>query len=371
MTSVYIHIPFCNTICSYCDFCKFIYQQKWVEPYLVSLEQEINTKYKGEEIKTIYIGGGTPSSLSLEALEKLFSIINKFKLSENYEFTFECNIESITREKAIFLINHKVNRLSIGVETFNKRYLTFLNRHHKLDEVKKKINMLKQLGFNNINIDLIYALPNQTLAELENDIDEFLKLGIKHISTYSLMIEPHTKLYIDDVKSIDEDLDYKMYSLICKKLHDNGFIHYEVSNFAKLGYESKHNLVYWDNLEYYGFGVGASGYIDGIRYDNTRNLSYYLKGEWLDNEHLLSLNERIENELILGFRKTKGINMKLFYDKYNFDILALDIIENLLHSKKLILENNNLFINSAYFYIQNEILIDLIGVDYERKINCN
>ena len=371
MKSVYIHIPFCKNICSYCDFCKFIYNKKWVNQYLIELEHEIATKYKNETIETIYIGGGTPSILSLEELTKLFSIISKFELAKNYEFTFECNIESITKEQAIFLIENKVNRLSIGVETFQEKYLIFLNRNNKLDDVKQKINMLKQVGFNNINIDLIYALPNQNLNELDADIDEFLKLGIKHISTYSLMIEPHTKLYIDNIHNIDEDLDYKMYNLICEKLKDNAFIHYEVSNFSVPSYESKHNLVYWNNLEYYGFGVGASGYIDGIRYDNTRNLMKYLKGEWLDNSNLLSLNEKIENEFILGFRKINGINIEDFYNKYGFDILKIDAVKKLLNDKKLILSNNDLFINPDYFYIQNEILIDFMGVDYERKINCN
>lgn len=368
MKSVYIHIPFCKDICSYCDFCKFIYNEKWLNQYLIELEKEINTQYKNEVIETIYIGGGTPSLLSLEHLNRLFSIIAKFKLANNYEFTFECNIESITKEKAMFLFKNKVNRLSIGVETFQEKYLTFLNRHHKLEETRLKIAMLKQIGFNNINIDLIYALPNQTLKELESDIDAFLKLDINHISTYSLMIEPHTKLYINNIHNIDEDLDYEMYNLICKKLKDNGFIHYEISNFSKLGYESKHNLGYWNNLEYYGFGVGASGYINGIRYDNTRNLMKYLKGEWLDNSHLLSFNEKIENAFILGFRKINGIDIKDFYDKYKLDVLKIDVIKKLLNDKKLMLEKNNLFINPKNFYIQNEILINFMDVNYQSYI---
>ncbi len=368
MKSVYIHIPFCSHICSYCDFCKFIYNKKWLNQYLIELESEISTKYKNELIETIYIGGGTPSILSLEELAKLFSIIDKFRFAKNYEFTFECNIESITREKALFLIKNKVNRLSIGVETFSEKYLEFLHRHHKLVDVKEKINMLKQVGFNNINIDLIYALPNQTLNELDNDIDEFLKLEINHISAYSLMIEPHTELYINKIDNIDEDLDYEMYNLISEKLKNNGFIHYEISNFSKAGYESKHNLVYWNNLEYYGFGVGASGYIEGIRYDNTRNLAKYLSGAWLDNLHELSLNEKIENEFILGFRKINGINIKEFYNKYKFDILKIDVVKNLLNENKLILDNDNLFINPKFIYVQNEILINFVGVNYELYI---
>lgn len=371
MTAIYIHIPFCNTICSYCDFCKFIYNKKWLDLYLLELKKEIQTRYNGEKIETIYIGGGTPSLLSIQDLKKLFSIIKLFKLSKKIEFTFECNIESIDYEKLVYLFNNGVNRLSIGVQTFNEKYLKFLNRFHTKEEVFSKIELAKKVGFNNINVDLIYALPNQTLADLEDDIETFLKLNINHISTYSLIIEPHTKLYIDNIKNIDEELDYKMYSLICDKLKKNSFNHYEISNFSKDNHESKHNLVYWNNLEYYGFGVGASGYINNIRYDNTRNLQKYLKGNWIDNYHNLSLNEKIENEFILGLRKIKGININEFYRKYNFDILKINIVKKLIDEKKLINFDEYLFINSSYFYIQNEILVDFMGENYEGQINCN
>lgn len=371
MKSVYIHIPFCHTICSYCDFCKFIYNPKWLNLYLLELEKEVQNRYNGEVIETIYIGGGTPSLLSVKELKKLFSIIKKFKLSKKLEFTFECNIESIDYEKLVYLFNNGVNRLSIGVQTFNEKYLDFLNRFHTKEEVLTKIDLAKKVGFNNINVDLIYALPNENLNDLEEDIDIFLKLDVKHISTYSLIIEPHTKLYIDNIKNIDEELDYKMYNLICDKLKNNGFNHYEVSNFSKDNYESQHNLVYWNNLEYYGFGVGASGYINGIRYDNTRNLQKYLKGNWIDNYHSLSLNEKIENEFILGFRKIKGININDFFSKYKFDVLKINIVKKLINEHKLIKLNNFLFINPVYFYIQNEILIDFMGENYEGQINCN
>ena len=371
MTSVYIHIPFCNQICSYCDFCKFIYRKEWVDKYLDELSKEIKVNYKGELINTIYIGGGTPSSLSINELTKLFSIIKNFNLNKNIEFTFECNIESLDLEKLKVLYTNGVNRLSIGVETFNDQFLTILNRKHKRKEVIEKIKLAKKIGFKNINIDLIYALPGQTLKDLEMDIETFLSLDIEHISTYSLIIEPHTKLYIDNTKNIDEELDYTMYHLICEKLKNNGFNHYEISNFSKIGYESKHNLVYWNNLEYYGFGVGASGYINNIRYDNTRNLQKYLNGIWLDNYHEVTLNEKIENEFILGFRKINGINIKEFYKKYNFDILKINIVKKLLNTKKIINSNDNLFINPDYIYTQNEILIDFMGENYEGQINCN
>jgi len=361
--SIYVHIPFCDTICSYCDFCKIFYNSKLVDDYLSALSREIDMYYKGEVINTIYIGGGTPSSLSLEQLNVLFNIINKFKLSDNYEFTFECNIESINYDKLKFLYDHGVNRLSIGVQTFNENFLKFLNRNHTCEEVVNKISLAKQIGFNNINIDLIYAIPGETLDDLNYDIDMFLSLDINHISTYSLILEEHTKLYIDGVSSINEDLDRLMYDLICDKLSSNGFIHYEVSNFGKEGFESKHNLVYWNNEHYYGFGCGASGYIDNIRYDNTRSLNKYISGNYRLNEDVLDRNTILENEFILGLRKINGINICDFNKKYGN--IFNDVVNKKILEGKLINDGNNIYINPNYIYVSNSILIDFIGEKYE------
>ena len=332
--SVYIHIPFCNSICTYCDFAKMYHNSKWVNEYLDTLEKEIKANYKNEIIKTIYIGGGTPSCLSVEELTKLFKILKIFRLDSNYEFTFECNIENITKEKVLLFKDNNVNRISIGVQTFNDKYLSFLGRHHTKIEVVSIINYLKEQGFKNINIDLMYAFPNQTLEELDKDLDEYLKLDINHISLYSLIIEPNTMIYNKGVKNIDEDLDADMYKLISNRL--SNYHHYEISNYAKPGYESKHNQVYWNNEHYYGFGLGASGYIDNIRYTNTRNLTKYLKGEYLDESHELDINETIENEFILGLRKIDGINKKHFNQKYNLDINKIDIVKKLIKENKLI-----------------------------------
>ena len=364
MESVYIHIPFCSTICSYCDFCKMFYNEELVDKYLSKLEDEVRLNYKGELIKTLYIGGGTPSVLNLKQLGKLFDIIKIFNLSDICEFTVECNIENITSDKLKLFYDHGVNRLSIGVQTFNDKFLKFLNRNHSRDEVFDKILLAKKIGFNNINIDLIYALKGETLDDLSNDLDEFLKLDINHISTYSLIIEPHTKLYIDKVSNIDEDLDRKMYDLICDKLGENGFNHYEISNFSKKGYESIHNLTYWNNLNYYGFGLGASGYIGNVRYDNTRSINEYLKGNFIRNEEKLSKNIIIENEFILGLRKIKGINIENFNKKYD-NIFKYDVVNRLLKENKLVIDNGNIFINPLYIYTSNSILVDFIGENYE------
>lgn len=359
--SVYIHIPFCDSICSYCDFCKFLKNDEWIYKYLESLEKEIKSKYNSEIVETLYIGGGTPSCLNILQLNKLFDIIKIFNKSKNLEFTVECNIENITKEKLELLYKNGVNRLSIGIQTFNKKYLEYLNRNHTKEEVIEKIRLAKKIGFNNINVDLIYGLKDETIDDLVYDIDKILELDINHISTYSLIIEPHTKLYINNEKNIEEDLDYDMYNIIIKILESNGYKHYEVSNFAKDGYESKHNLTYWNNAEYYGFGMGASGYINNIRYDNTRSINEYFKGNYVLNSHKLDINETIENEFILGFRKIDGINKEEFYKKYKIDIKSIDVVNKLLKENKLIENKKNIYINPEYIYISNDILIQFLN----------
>lgn len=361
MKAAYIHIPFCDSICSYCDFCKFLKNNEWINKYLDSLQREINNNYKGEILDTIYIGGGTPSCLNELELTKLFNIIKILKLNKEYEFTFECNIENITKDKLKLLYNNGVNRLSMGIQTFNEKYLNFLNRKHTKEQIIENIKLAKEIGFKNINIDLIYGLPNQTLEDLNSDIEEFLKLDITHISTYSLIIEPNTKLYIDNNKNIDDNLDYEMYKLICSKLKDSGYNHYEISNFSKVGHESKHNLTYWNNDNYYGFGIGASGYIDNIRYDNTRSFNKYISGEYIKETHILDINETIENEFILGLRKINGISKEIFKEKYNKDIKDIEVVNKLLDDNKLLEDEKNIYINPNYVYVSNDILVEFIN----------
>ncbi len=356
MRSVYIHIPFCNSICSYCDFCKFLNNEKWAHAYLEILSKEIDEYYENDKIKTIYIGGGTPSCLSTSNLIRLFKIIKKFDVMKDIEFTFECNINDISVELLSILKENGVNRLSIGIESFNKKNLEFLNRKHDKELIYKNIALCKKYGFKNINVDLMYALPVEKLSTLKNDLKNILKLDVTHISTYSLIIEEHTKIYNDKVKPVEEELDYRMYTYICNKLKKKGFIHYEVSNFALDGYESKHNLTYWNNEEYYGFGLGASGYINSMRYENTRNFNKYLERKYRFNELLVSNQEEMENEIILGLRKLKGINIVKFKEKYNKDIFDAFNIEEALKKKYLILENDYLYIPESKIYVMNEII---------------
>ncbi len=363
MRSVYIHIPFCKSICSYCDFCKFIYKDEWAQSYLNNLKNEIYEYYEGDTVKSIYIGGGTPSSLSIDDLKFLFKILEVFKRSNDYEFTFECNINDINEEMLNLLKSVGVNRISIGIESFDKVNLKFLNRKHDKKIIKNNIKLVKKY-FDNINVDLIYALPTETYHILKKDVNYILDLDVPHISTYSLIIEEHTVLYNKKIKNIDEDDDYKMYKYICNKLKRKGYNHYEVSNFAKEGYESKHNLTYWNNQEYYGFGLGSHGYVNKIRYENTRNFNKYLKNEYKLNELLVSTQEEMENEIILGLRKLKGINIYEFKNKYNVDIdKVFPKIKKVIDSKKGLLEYNEvdsshkyLYIPEKKIYIMNEII---------------
>ena len=355
MKSVYIHIPFCNNICSYCDFPKIYYHKKWINDYLESLSKEIDLRYKGELIDTIYIGGGTPSSLELDELEKLFEIIKKIN-STYLEFTIECNLDSLTKEKIDLFKKNNINRISIGIESFNESNLEFLNR--KLINLEL-IEYIKKIGINNINVDLIYALPNESKETLIKDIDLILELDIPHISTYSLIIEPNTVLYNNNTKNIDDNLDLEMYNIICSKL--NNYNHYEISNFAKEGYESKHNLTYWNNENYYGFGMGASGYINDIRYTNTKSINKYIENNYTYEEEKLNLKETMENEMILGLRKLEGVSISKFREKYNKNIEEVFNIEKLLKEGKLIIENDYIKIPNKYLYVSNEILINFIG----------
>src|SRR5574344_1054540 len=303
MDAVYIHIPFCKSICSYCDFCKLLYNEKWIEEYLDVLNIEIKEKYNDEEIRTIYIGGGTPSSLSPRFLLKLFDIIKLFHLSLQCEFTFECNLNNIDTNLLTILKDNGVNRLSIGIESFNSKKLAFMHRNHSFLEAKEKISLCRQMGFNNINIDLIYGIPKESIHVLKQDLKKIIKLSPEHVSTYSLIIEDNTM--ISKLNPIDEDTDYEMYKNIIRLLTKHDYLHYEISNFAKKGYESKHNSNYWLNNNYYGFGLGAHGYIGNVRYENTRNINNYLNKKIILKQNVLSKEYDLFNYIMLGFRLLK------------------------------------------------------------------
>ena len=361
--SMYIHIPFCQSLCTYCAFSKMYYFSKYSKRYFDSLLNEFNQKYQNEGIETIYIGGGTPSVLDEYELEKLFQITNKVNLKKDYEFTIECNIDDIVEEKVKMFKKNRVNRVSIGIQTFNKKTLKKMNRNHTYDLVKEKIELLNKYGISNINVDLIYAFPGTNIDDLKKDLTLFFQLNVKHISTYSLMIEPHTILYVNKTKNIEEDLDSEMYNLICEEMEKHGFKHYEVSNFCSPGYESKHNLTYWNNEEYYGFGLSASGYIGNLRYTNTLSMDKYLNNDYNGSKEILNLKDKMVYELILGMRKIEGINIEKFNQKYRKNLLENSMIKELVKNGSLIVDEKYLKIPYNKIYTQNDVLEELL--DYE------
>ena len=314
--SCYIHIPFCSgNKCKYCSFVSFN-KIELITGYIYSLLKEISENYVGEKLNTLYFGGGTPSLVPVELFNK---IIKKFSLSDNTEVTIELNPENGSEEYLSRLRELGFNRLSIGSQTFDDELLKFIGRRHNSKDIINSVENAKKAGFNNISVDLIYGLPNQTLDGIKNDLDKFLELEIQHVSTYGLKIESNSFWGKNLPKNIpDDDIQADMYEKINEILSSNNFFRYEVSNFAKSGFESRHNLNYWNNEEYYGFGVSAHGYVEGMRYSNYCTLEKYMeKLSCREFGKILTEHEKLEEEIFLGFRKTEGINIEKIKTKFN------------------------------------------------------
>lgn len=357
-TSLYIHIPFCRQICSYCDFCKYYNYPIFVNSYYQSLLEELN-QIPIHPMHTIYIGGGTPSCLPLDILEDLLSHLKPY-FSENMEFTIECNVEDVNDDLLMLFKRYSVNRLSIGVQTFQERLLHILDR--SVISVKDKILLAKKY-FNNINIDLMYALPTESLQDLESDLRQIIQLDVSHISCYSLILEPNTKLFNHHVQVANEDLDYAMYQLISDTLKRAGYVHYEISNYAKPGKESKHNLVYWHNERYYGIGLGASSYIENYRITNTRSINHYQTGKRIIEKEFVPIDNQMDYEMILGLRTLQGVSISHFFQKYHCNPFDVYDISKLLQEHLLKQEGDFIFIPEDKIYISNSILVNFLRSD--------
>ena len=369
--ALYIHIPFCNKICNYCDFYKMVansHKEKYVE-YLVK-EIEIK-KDLMKKLKTIYIGGGTPSSLPLNLMDYL--LYHLFKYVDNkqlIEFTVEVNPVDVTVDLVKLLKKYHVNRVSIGVQSFNEEKLKFLGRDHNKKVAVKAIKTLKKYGIKNLSIDIMYATPNDSFKKIKKDLIQVIKLNVNHVSTYSLILEEKTilhHLYKKNLyKPFDADEEYKIYLKLTKFLKAYGYNHYEISNFAKPKYESHHNLVYWTNKKYLGIGAGASYYINNIRYTNVMNLNDYYIG--IDSNDLryqetaeLTKVEQMQEEVILGLRMVNGINLIAFKEKYNVEFTeAFPIALNLVAKKLLKIKKHHIYIPEKKLYLSNSILTEFI-----------
>ncbi len=353
---LYIHIPFCKQKCSYCDFCSYAEKQNLISKYIKCLLQEIkevginnradfeNGKDDLFSIKTIYIGGGTPSLIESKYIVQIMEEIkSNFELDENAEITIEVNPGTVTLEKLEDYNKAGINRLSIGLQSTHEHLLKEIGRIHTYLDFLDTYRFAREAGFENINVDLMIGLPNQTLAEVQDSIEEIVSMEPEHISVYSLILEESTPLFKkveEGLELPDEELERKMYWTVKQTLEANGYNHYEISNFAKQGYESKHNLDCWSQKEYIGFGVAAHSYTNGIRYSNIENLEQYIKNYEEDKtEENLIFHEKQDMEamqkeyMLLGLRKIDGVSIQEFKIKFvaNPVFLYHDKLEKLVN----------------------------------------
>lgn len=339
-TSAYVHIPFCTQICYYCDFSKVFIKNQPVDSYLEHLLEEFRS-YDIQKLRTLYIGGGTPTALSAPQLEVLLDGLTKnLDLSVLEELTIEANPGDLDADKIAVLKQSPVNRVSLGVQTFDDKMLKKIGRSHLEKDIYENIDRLKLVGFDNISIDLIYALPGQTMDQVKENMAKAISLDIPHMSLYSLILGNHTvfmnRMRRGKLPLPKEELEAEMFEYIIAELERSGFEHYEISNFSKPGFESRHNLMYWDNAEYYGIGAGASGYVNGVRYKNHGPIRHYLNAVEAGNaritEEHLSQREQMEEEMFLGLRKKSGVSMARFEEKFgrSFDRLYGEIIRDLV-----------------------------------------
>ena len=351
-TSAYVHIPFCTQICYYCDFSKVFIKNQPVDSYLEHLLQEFHS-YDIQKLRTLYIGGGTPTALSAPQLEVLLDGLTKnLDLSVLEELTIEANPGDLDEDKIAVLKNSEVNRVSLGVQTFDDKMLKKIGRSHLERDIYENIDRLKLAGFDNISIDLIYALPGQTMEQVKDNVAKAIALDIPHMSLYSLILENHTvfmnRMRRGKLLLPKEEVEAEMFEYIIAALELAGFEHYEISNFSKPGFESRHNLMYWDNAEYYGIGAGASGYVNGVRYKNHGPIRHYLKaveeGNARIHEEHLSLREQMEEEMFLGLRKKTGVSKARFEEKFgtSFENIYGQVVRDLCHQGLLQVEGQQI-----------------------------
>ena len=357
---VYIHIPFCEKKCHYCSFCSFpILSYK--EKYLNALIEEIKFHYKNETLDTLYIGGGTPSLLNENEIEK---IINCFNINKKTEITIETNPNSLNLEKIKNYKNLGINRISIGVQTFDNEILKKIGRLHNKKDIYNAIKWINKANIENFNIDLMYGLPDQTIESWQETIDEAIKLNPKHISTYGLKIEKGTYFKKNKPQNLpDETTQAEMYLILTEKLKN--YNHYEFSNFAKSEeYFSKHNLAYWTRKNYYGFGLSASGFVNNKRYTNTFNTKEYLKNPINKKYEQLTKENEIEEEIFLGLRLEKGIDFNIINQKYNIDIYKKyeKQFKKFINERLMKKTNNGIKLTLRGILLSNEILCEFIEI---------
>ena len=318
--ALYVHIPFCQCICAYCDFTRVRYHEQLAEKYLDTLEMELKERVTTFDFQSIYIGGGTPTSLSLVQLDRLLNMLKPY--GENaVEITIEANPESISQPLIDVLKKGGINRISLGLQSCNDRMLSFLHRRHTLAIAKQSVSLLKENGLGNISCDLIYSLPTQDRQMWLDTLKELISMDIPHCSLYSLTIEENSEFGRTGQRPLDEDTEAQMYFDAVRILKEAGYLHYEVSNFAKPGYESVHNRHYWHYDDFWGIGLGASGKLTDFRYDNTCNFQDYFQHHWIKERIDLSIEDQKFEMLMMNLRTSRGLDLQYFRDTYHQDLI--------------------------------------------------
>lgn len=369
--SLYVHIPFCKQRCFYCDFPTFAGKEQYRKEYVNALIKEIEEKCRNYIIKTIFIGGGTPSHLEADELEKLLKVISKLKFKEDIEYSMECNPGTLTKEKLLVMKENGVNRISFGLQSCNDKLLKEIGRIHTFNEFLENYNLARRIGFKNINVDLMYGLPNLTIELWKDTLNQICKLKPEHISAYSLIIEEGTafyKLYEKDKLNLPtEDEERVMDKLTKEILKENGYHQYEISNYSLNRMECEHNKVYWSLGEYIGVGCASSSYINGIRKVNESSISEYIKkiksGEDMTiEEHINSIEDEMEEFIFMGLRMLNGIDLLKFKKKFGADIGSIygKVIEKNIKDGLLILNNNNMFLTTKGIELSNYVMSDFI-----------
>ena len=365
---IYVHIPFCIKKCAYCDFVSFANKEKYIDEYINTLKKEIEDfKYKDYEVNTIYIGGGTPSYIKKEKIVEVLDTIKKeFKVDKDVEITIEVNPGTATKDKLDSYFENGINRLSIGLQSTNNKLLNEIGRIHKYKDFLKTYKLARKIGFKNINIDLMLGLPNQKLNTLTKSLKKVIKLNPEHISIYSLILEENTlmKKLCDEGKlnMPSEDVERQMYWKTKKILENNGYIHYEISNFSKRGFESKHNFNCWNQEEYIGFGVAAHSYIQNNRFCNTNSISEYIDGINENNYEKIKQILEIQNEddkekeyMLLGLRKLEGISIQRFKNKFGDNPIYIfrNQLDKLVNEKLIEIDLDNIRLTSKGLDLAN------------------
>lgn len=367
MLGLYIHIPFCKTICSYCDFNKQVLFSNIEDIYINRLLEEIDSKQDIlKNISSVYIGGGTPNAISISNLKKLLDKIKPYLLSST-ENTIELNPELVTEELIHLLYMYNINRISLGVQTINLNLIKLLNRHHTKDIVIKSYNIIKKY-IKNINIDLMFGIPFQTYDDINNDIELIKILNPTHISYYSLILEDKTilsyKYNQGKIKLLDDDIIADMYDYINTNLKKLNYIHYETSNYAKNGYESKHNMLYWTMKEYIGLGSSACSYYKKQRITNNYSINKYLNNYILSIENINTLEKRNEF-MFLGLRMLEGIDLLQYNKLFNSSPIIDYKLDDLIKNNILEIKDNKLRIKENKIFVSNQILIRFVGENNE------